>query len=207
MSADGRMYVADTVSCRIRRLTQATQVVQDIQCKDRGVDLMRPSGCSMYDDPTDSIDLKATPMSGNIFYNYEQYFRTYNNDNTYPEGRKVQPCVGSPEPDIGIQSNKQTLGPYAGTGFEEQDKEQDLGDMTLIRFRCPLGCDDDAAARRDEGLDTVIGDQTCVWGRTCADHLLTVLTVSPFTAMTTTPWCAPAPSTQESFLPWAAYSA
>ena len=111
MSADSRMYVADTVGCRVRRITQAVQVVQDIECSNRGVDVVRPSGCSMYDDPTDGIDLKATPVSGNIFYNYEQYFRSYNNDQTYPEGRKVQPCVGSPEPDIGVQSNEETLGP------------------------------------------------------------------------------------------------
>lgn len=161
MSADTRIYVADTVACRVRRITAADQVVQKLQCTDRGVDVVRPSGCSMYDDPTDGIDLKATPLSGNIYYNYNQSFVSYNGDQTYPEGRKVQPCVGSPEPDIGVESNKETLGPYEGTGFQELDEEQDLGDMTLMRFYCPPGCGDDAAALTDAGESSgVFGNYT-----------------------------------------------
>jgi len=59
MSAEGRLYIADSVGCRVRRISRADQVAVPITCDRRMVDEVRPSGCTMYDQPTDGIDLKV----------------------------------------------------------------------------------------------------------------------------------------------------
>lgn len=63
-----------------------------------------------------------------------------NGDKLAEEGLKVQPCVGSPEPDIGITSNRLTLGPYEGTGAVELDQKQDLNDRTTYGAHGAVGC-------------------------------------------------------------------
>lgn len=151
MGAEGRVYVADTVGCRIRRIASAVQVARPIECRNRMVDIVRPSGCQMYDPPVGGIDLKATPVTSNYYYNYNETFLMSEGDGIYEEGRKVQPCVGSPEWDIGVQSSEETLGPYEGTGWVVQDKKQDLGDQTVIRYYCPPGCQVLAQAEEANG--------------------------------------------------------
>lgn len=139
------MYVADSVGCRIRRISQAYQVARPLTCDRRMQDEIRPSGCTMYDMPVDEINLKvrapllclaitcllfanhnynhcacgatvcavqSSPVSNNIYYNYGVNFLMKNGDREKEKGLKVEPCVGSPEPDIGVTSNHETLGPY-----------------------------------------------------------------------------------------------
>ena len=77
MSAEGRVYVADSVACRIRRLSTAEHTAVPITCARRMVDEVRPSGCTMYDQPTDGIDLKNSPVANNIYYNYREMFLEY----------------------------------------------------------------------------------------------------------------------------------
>ena len=73
----------------------------------------------------------------------------------------MQPCVGYPEPDIGITSTRETLGPYQGTGSRELDQKQDLNDRTTYDFVCPPGCGDVAIQRQNGGENSgVYGNGT-----------------------------------------------
>lgn len=59
--------------------------------------------------------VQSSPVSNNIYYNYGVNFLMKNGDREKEKGLKVEPCVGSPEPDIGVTSNHETLGPYQVT--------------------------------------------------------------------------------------------
>jgi len=140
VSADNRIYVADTVACRIRRITPSRTVARTLTCTDRLVDVIRPEGCDMYDPPVDNIDRKATPVSSNIHYNYLQEYLEENGDKYSRVGKRVPVCVGVPEPDLGIESNGITDGANGGTLSKVLDIKEDTGDETTLRFICPPRC-------------------------------------------------------------------
>ena len=91
MTPDNRVYVADSLQCRLRRISSALNVAYPVTCKTRLVDVLRPSGCSLYDPPVNAFDRMGTPLAENIYY---QENRT--------TAYTILPCMGTPPPDIGI---------------------------------------------------------------------------------------------------------
>lgn len=154
VSDDDRIYVADTVSCRIRRITRSRTVSRQLTCSDRVVDVIRPEGCDMYDPPVDNIDRKASPVSSNIHYNYLQEYLEGNGDDLSRRGKQVPVCVGVPEPDLGIESNQVTDGSNGGTLSKVLDIKEDTGDETTLRFICPPRCGTLAQSLQDaDGIE------------------------------------------------------
>ena len=154
MAADGRIYVADFVGSRVRRLTRGVDVAMPITCDATGETVLRPSGCASYDPPADGLDLRATPISGNIFYNYKLSLSNndvisadaafeYDSDRSVGQalGKRIMNCNGVPPYDAGLTSNGNTLGPKGATGSEPFVLKEDTGDKTSIKVNCPAGCD------------------------------------------------------------------
>ena len=98
-TSDDVVYVADSVSCRIRRVTPAETVAVQATCKATVDYLVRPSGCSSYDPPVDELDLMATPSQGSVYYNYDE--RDYHDIEFGDDyvGRMIKDCVGIPPVD------------------------------------------------------------------------------------------------------------
>ena len=153
MAADGRIYVADFVGSRIRRLTRAYDIPKDVTCETRGDSLVRPSGCSSYDVPTDATLNKGTPIAGNIYYNRGLYLTS--NDVFSPDmysqldsvrdrklgaGLRIRSCLGFPPPLTSLSSSGATIGPQSGTTVKQYQLDEDAGLMTEVRVKCPAGC-------------------------------------------------------------------
>ena len=104
MDASGHVLVVDTGTCRLRRLTYASQVVWPVNCSTPLTELLRPSGCSSYDPPVDLRDMTATAAFGNLHYNHDgggsnKRYAKSKDEGYEPRGRSVKNCVGSPPPD------------------------------------------------------------------------------------------------------------
>ena len=153
MAADGRIYVADFVGSRVRRLTRAYDIPKDATCETTADSLVRPSGCSSYDVLTDSLLAKGTPIAGNIYYNKGVYLTS--NDVLSPDmysqldsvrdrklgaGLRVRSCLGFPPPIESFTSSGKTLGPQSGTSVKKFSLDEDAGVFTEIVIRCPPGC-------------------------------------------------------------------
>lgn len=129
MSADGHVFVADSSSCRIRRIARALHVALPVTCSTRLVDVVRPSGCASYDPPVDALDFAASAVAGHVHYNQGSR-----------QGLRVARCQGSAPPTRGMRSTGVTDGPNNGTRWEwfTADEQSDAG--TLLRVRCPADC-------------------------------------------------------------------
>ena len=97
MTSNGIAYVTDSVSCRIRRLPPSD--ARPITCSDTLLSLIRPSGCSSYDHPTDENGLMATPVESNIYRNFVQRDEYSSRTGFDIVGRGIKNCVGSPPRD------------------------------------------------------------------------------------------------------------
>ena len=83
---DDRVYVSDAASCHIRRITSVPQVAQTIDETMTIMDVIRPSGCTSYDQASDSIGRKISRVEGNVqvpiypsylfFNNYAMHYLT-----------------------------------------------------------------------------------------------------------------------------------
>ena len=96
VTKDGVIYVADSSSCRIRRMSSMLTFAPQISCDDSLASVTRPNGCSSYNNPIDEHGLTTTSVEGNIYFNY-QYRDTYDiglGQDTI--GRSLKNCVGSP---------------------------------------------------------------------------------------------------------------
>ena len=96
VSGDGVAYVADAASCRIRRVSTAASLAQQVCTIDSLVSVIRPNGCSSYNNPIDEYGLAATPVEGNIHYNYQfkdEFDIGLGHDFI---GKTLKSCVGSP---------------------------------------------------------------------------------------------------------------
>jgi len=96
VTGDGVAYAVDSVSCRVRRLSNPSQLVPRVSCFDSLSSIVRPQGCSSYNNPTDKFGLTATAAEGNIHHNYfyrNEYDVELGHDFI---GRSTKNCVGSP---------------------------------------------------------------------------------------------------------------
>ena len=62
VTQDGRVYTASPVSCKIRRITAANDVVETISCDTRADELVKPSGCTSYNMPVDALNQQTTSL-------------------------------------------------------------------------------------------------------------------------------------------------
>lgn len=136
-AADARIYVADSLRCRVRSISALARVAQKLTCADKGSAIQRPSGCSSYSSPVDAQDHVVSPVVGNVRYNFNA---TLSASGLTLDGQTIQLCLGSAPPDVGVQSNNATLGPRAGTGATTFMEEEDTAPGTSYLFICPAGC-------------------------------------------------------------------
>jgi len=131
VDSQGHIYVADTQSCRLRRLSPARLVAKSLTCEQQLVDIVRPQGCDMYDQATDKLDQMVSASMGNIVYNA---------GHSTLDGKVINNCVGVPPRHRALKSNRQALGPYNGTGSEPFSFVEDSAENTTYRLKCPSGC-------------------------------------------------------------------
>jgi len=144
MTADGRMYLADSSGCRIRMVTPADHVAMPLSCSDRLVDVWRPRGCESYDPQLDRTGKMASDVSSNV---------QYNRDNPAIDGRSLPPtCLGASPPDLGLTSARITSGPHSGTKAVALDVQEDTSDASTIRVSCPSACSAAAGTVRGAGF-------------------------------------------------------
>ena len=143
VTADGSIFVSDSASCRIRRAYYNSVSLLQSTCVDTLSTLFRPSGCSSYNAPTDTLGMKATSRSQSIQYNYN--YRQQASD-VFGEnyiGRGLKDCVGSPPRRVSLYSDNTT---------EVVDNErlvisdfvvdirEDPNEGTAMTVNCPSGC-------------------------------------------------------------------
>lgn len=95
ITSDDIAYVADSATCRIRRITPYPSVAEHIQCGTRPVELIRPSGCTSYDQPIDKIGRKVSRVEKNVQYNFG-----WPNEGDLDKGKYIKNCVGVPPRDL-----------------------------------------------------------------------------------------------------------
>ena len=166
-TSDGRVYVADYANHRVRSITPQTLISETnpVKCTTRMDELVRPGGCNSYDVPVDAHDLKASPITANIYYNYG--VKLTRRDVLYPDvagemtpnaqqaGKRIPNCQGSAPVDVGVSSSGVTLGPQKGTGAIRVDIQEDTDIKTQIKVICPANC---GAHNLGAGGREVVGD-------------------------------------------------
>lgn len=94
VAQDNVVYIVDSASCRIRRVTPIPLVAQRLSCSTTAVSLVRPSGCTSFDQAIDAVGMKVSRVEANIQYNY---YWPYSNHKD--QGKYIKNCVGSPPRD------------------------------------------------------------------------------------------------------------
>ena len=146
VTADGIAYVVDSVSCRVRRVTPASQVAELATCASTVDSLIRPSGCSSYDPPVDELDLTATPSNGNTYNNYAMRDISDVEFGVDYIGRMIKDCVGSPPPDKldkkywNVTSATYPYNENLAIDDHQRNAREDPNEGTTIKIRCPKGC-------------------------------------------------------------------
>ncbi len=148
MAADSRVYVADTGSCRVRRLSSADLTSMSVECSASLLHLLSPAGCTSYEPGVDSLELKLSAKNGNLEYNRQKRGnRVFRNKWDLVEesgdsavGKKWYRCQGSPPRVAGFQSNGATVSAKGGTGFAAFSELEDTDVGTTILVSCPAFC-------------------------------------------------------------------
>eukprot|EP00985_Skeletonema_marinoi_P018530 scaffold10386_cov70-Skeletonema_marinoi.AAC.1 len=139
VTGDGVAYVVDSVSCRVRRLSNPSQLVPKVSCFDSLSSIVRPHGCSSYNNPTDEFGLAATAVEGNIHHNYF-YRNEYNIDLGHDFiGRSKKNCVGSPPPSL---LDKRSWNDTSNLAIDDNRTHvrEDSNDGTKITIMCTDFC-------------------------------------------------------------------
>lgn len=146
VTGDGVAYVADTASCRLRRVSSAELLAPKVSCGASLASILRPQGCSSYNSPIDEYGLAATPAEGNIHYNHQfkdEFDIGLGRDFI---GRSMKNCVGSPP-------------------ISRLDKKQWSETTSLHPFNYNLVVDDNNTFVREDPNDgtriTVYCDENC----------------------------------------------
>ena len=133
ITGDGVAYIADSASCRIRRVSNMLTLTPQVTCSDSLASIMRPNGCSSYNNPIDEHGLAATSVEGNIQHNY--HFRNEFDVDLGHDfiGRSLKNCVGSPP-----------ISRLVNFNLDVDDNEtrirEDPADGTRISVECITDC-------------------------------------------------------------------
>lgn len=129
-SKNGDLFIADTVNCRVRRVSTAPQVAVAIPCDSLAVQLVRPSGCTAYDQPLDKRGRKSSQYAGSLAYNAHA--------GASEDGKFIKPCVGPYVPDRAYRDGADDMRLTLDDNIDSLDEVQEEGMSVVVR--CPLDC-------------------------------------------------------------------
>jgi hypothetical protein len=144
VTADNVVHVADSASCMIRRLTPMPSVAESITCATKAVQMVRPSGCTSFDQPYDKIGRKISRVEANLIYNYGD---PYTND--VDRGKYIKNCVGTPPLD---RLDKRFLND-TGDNLVIDDRyvsvDEDSEEGMAVIVHCPIDCQQSSSSYVD----------------------------------------------------------
>lgn len=138
VDSKGFIYVTDMSSCRVRRLSFPHEHYDEMKCENSFASATRPSGCTSYNDETDILGLKATPLSGSSYFNYLHRNISSNSLGRDFVGRGVKDCVGSPPADKIIEIDGEVL--ELNDILNINEIREDPNEGTMIQVDCPWIC-------------------------------------------------------------------
>ena len=136
VTEDNIAYVVDSASCKVRRISPLPLVAEPITCTKVGVSLLRPSGCTSYDQPTDAIGRKVSRAEANVQYNLG-----YPYENDLDRGKFIKNCVGTPPRD---ELDKHFIlrdGDNLVIDDDRTDINEDSEQGTAVIIWCPASCE------------------------------------------------------------------
>jgi len=135
VTEDNIMYVADASTCKIRRLTPFPLAAQQISCSSDGTSLIRPSGCTSFDQTIDKIGRKISRVEANIIYSYG-----WPNTNNTDWGKYSKNCVGTPPLDKLQKKFWNISGDNLVIDDERDLVDEDSEQGMAILVNCPSDC-------------------------------------------------------------------
>jgi hypothetical protein len=151
VTINGVLFVADYTSCRIRRVSEPFKFVPQASCDDNLASIMRPQSCSSYNNPSDENGMTASPVEGNIYYNYLYKDEHHHDLGSGFIGRSLKECVGSPPKELLDKKHwNDTLAEYPFNDNLVVDDmksrvREDPNDGTRITVVCSTDCFVDGA--------------------------------------------------------------
>ena len=149
VTGDGVLYFVDYTACRVRRVSRPSDFVPIPSCGANLASIMRPQSCSSYNTPSDELGMIASPVQGNIHYNY-LYRNEYDHDlGSDFIGRTLKDCVGSPPASLLDKKywNETTSEYPFNYNLVVDDMKthvrEDPNDGTSITVSCALDCPGD----------------------------------------------------------------
>lgn len=127
----GHVFFTDSATCRVRRVSPAGLVAEPAHCNTRLIDIVRPSGCDMYDQAVDAKDRTVTSSYHNVLYNYDDH---------RVDGFQIKNCTSMSAFDAGQRSSGVTAGPRNGTLPEVLYQEDDFERHSTYRVYCGNSC-------------------------------------------------------------------
>jgi hypothetical protein len=148
VTADDRIYSSDSSSCRIRRISRASDIAQNLSCEDTLELIFRPQGCTSYHPAVDTNKLLISPISGSIFYNYAYRNNTNETFGSQYIGKTIKNCIGSPP------SERKTWVQRDGLVIDDGNTmgREDPNEGSLIKVYCPSDCDSSGNYSMVEGF-------------------------------------------------------
>ena len=162
MGKDGIIFILDSGTCRLRRLMPGAQVAEKLNCTTKGVEVIRPSGCTSYDPPVDSRDVMASAVQGNIYYNYYDRLDYDAMDGSEPKGRSIKDCTGSPPPYFFEKRFWNETGDNLAIDDGQLGIQEDTNDGMRISLMCPLDCKAEASGSANRDKYDFYGGSTLV---------------------------------------------
>ena len=146
VDAHGRIYVADSLRCRLRLVTALALAAVRAGCDTRAIDLVRPPGCASRDAPVDVLGRIVSRVVGATELNVAADANASAVDGdgvALPlDGRAIPYCLGSPPPFEGTTSTGEpsTANGVTGAATAPLLVDEDTGQGTRVLIACPGGC-------------------------------------------------------------------
>ena len=135
ITSDNFAYVVDSASCRVRRLEPLPNVALPVTCHTSSVSLVRPSGCTSFDQIYDLTGRKVSRVEGSLQFNYGWPY-----EKDVERGKYIKNCVGAPPPDTlqkhFVLQEGDNLVIDDGRVTVNEDSEQGMA----ILVKCPTQC-------------------------------------------------------------------
>ena len=146
VTGDGVLYFVDYTACRVRRVSRPYDFLPTQHCDADLASIMRPQSCSSYNTISDELGTTASPVQGNIHYNY-MYRNKYDHELGHDFiGRTLKHCVGSPPTALLDKRhwNETTVEYPFNYNLVMDDMKshvrEDPNDGTSITVSCPIDC-------------------------------------------------------------------
>lgn len=140
VTPDNIAYVADSATCRIRRITPFPSVAEHITCSARAAEFIRPSGCTTFDQPVDKIGRKVSRVERNIQYNFGFPYELDKD-----KGKYIKNCVGIPPHDLLDKRFVNITGDNLVIDDLRTEVNEDSEQGMAILVSCPAQCGSDSS--------------------------------------------------------------